>query len=185
MAKNQKGLKEGFRKFLVSLKRKPQTIALVVLLLAFVYYSFNLTHVSDTTAKIQGQGMGLCGFVTMLLSVLSMVCFLNAFPHRKKVNIPMLVLMFAMIGIMLFCDFYYGARVTDAITREVNPIVLNNTNTYISTVQKVLRVHEIILIASAALVALLPVYTPLLRKIKTSVEVEANEDMGNIDLTED
>ena len=50
---------EFIRKRLVALKRKPQMIALAVLAAAFVYYSLNLTQVSNTTAKIYGAGMGL------------------------------------------------------------------------------------------------------------------------------
>lgn len=180
---NPKGIKEFIRKRIVALKRKPQTIALVVLALAFVYYSFNLTSVSNTTAKIQGPGMGLCGFATMLFSVLSMVCFMNAFPHRKKVNIPMLVIMFVMLGTVIFCDFYYGSCITAAINRENNPIDITGTNSYISAVIGMLNVHKIILIIAMALVILLPVYSKLLRKIKTSVDVEDNEGMGMIDIS--
>ena len=88
MAKQPTKKPEFLRKKLVSLKRKPQMIALLVLAAAFVYYSLNLTMISNTTAKIQGAGMGLAGFATMLFSMLSLVCFLNAFPHRKKTNIP-------------------------------------------------------------------------------------------------
>lgn len=175
-------MKEFFRKRIVALKRKPQMIAMVVLAFAFIYYSFNLTNVSDTTAKIQGPGMGLSGFVTMLFSVLSLVCFLNAFPHRKKVNIPMLVLMFLMLGAIVFCDFYYGARINDALLRENNPISITSENAYISAVQSMLKVHAGIVGVGAALVALLPVYTPLIRRINTSVEVAANENMGEIEL---
>ena len=46
MSKFLAGVKEFFRKRMVSLKRKPQTIALLGLLIAFVYYSFNLTKIS-------------------------------------------------------------------------------------------------------------------------------------------
>ena len=59
---------EFFRKWMVALKRKPQMIALTVLAAAFVYYSLNLTQVSNTTAKIYGNGMGLASFATMLFS---------------------------------------------------------------------------------------------------------------------
>ena len=79
MAKQPAGLREFIRKRIVSLKRKPQTIALLVFVVAFVYSSLNLTKVSNTTAKIQGTGMGLAGFATMLFSSLSIVCSLNAF----------------------------------------------------------------------------------------------------------
>ena len=143
---------EILRKWLVSLKRKPQMIALVGLAAAFVYYSFNLTQISNTTAKMYGNGMGLAEFATMLLSMLGLLCFLNAFPHRKKTNIPMLVLMFVMVGIVFYCDIYYGGRITDALTRAENPIVLDSTNTYIANSQNVLEVHKILLIVAVGCV---------------------------------
>ena len=115
-------MNEMLRKLIVSLKRKPQTIAMLSLVIAFLVYSLNLTAISNTTAKIQGSGMGLCGFTTMLLSILSFVCFLNAFPYRKKVNMPMLVLMFAMFAIVVYCDWYYLGAIIRAITRAESPI---------------------------------------------------------------
>jgi glucan phosphoethanolaminetransferase (alkaline phosphatase superfamily) len=175
-------MKEFFRKKMVGLKRKPQTIALVVLVAAFLYYSLNLTQISNTTAKVQGQGMGLAGFVTMLFSMLSLVCFMNAFPHRKKVNIPMLVLMFLMVGVIVYCDIYYGGRITNAITRTDNPIDPAGANSYILKAQNMLKVHMVILIVGAALTALLPVYAPLLKKVNTSIEVAGNEEMAALDL---
>ena len=183
MAKQPSGPKEFLRKRIVALKRKPQTIPLIVLVIGFLYYSLNLTQISNTTAKIQGPGMGLCGFVTMLFSMLSLVCFLNAFPHRKKVNIPMLVLMFLMLGVIIYCDRYYGASITRAITRENNPIDPTGVNSYISTAASMLRVHQIILVIGVVLVALLPVYSKMLRKINTSVEVAGNQSMGAIDIS--
>ena len=71
MKKKNGGMKEFIRRMIVSLKRKPQTIPLIVLAAAFLLYSLSLTHVSDTTAKIQLPGMGLSGFCTMLFSLLS------------------------------------------------------------------------------------------------------------------
>lgn len=182
MAQNPKGFHEFWRKRLVSLKRKPQTIALIVLVIAFLYYSLNLTNISNTTAKIQGPGMGLCGFATMLFSILSLVSFLNAFPHRKKVNVPMLILMFVMLGIVIYCDIYYGGLITRAITRENNPIDTVN-NPYILVAKSVLVVHQIIVIIGLVLVALLPVYGPMIKKINTSVEVEGNQSMAAIDIS--
>ena len=174
---------EFFRKWMVALKRKPQMIAMAVLAGAFVYYSLNLTQISNTTAKIYGAGMGLAEFTTMLLSMLSLVCFLNAFPHRKKTNVPMLVLMFVMVGVIFYCDLFYGNRITEALTRAENPIVPDSSTAYILGAQNMLSVHKILLIAGAALTALLPVYRPLIKRINTSVEVAANEEMGAIDLS--
>ena len=185
MANNPSGLKEFWRKRLVALKRKPHMIPLAVMALAFLYYSLNLTHISDTTARIQGQGMGLAGFATMLLSMLSLVCFLNAFPHRKKVNIPMLALMLIMVGIIIYCDMYYGERITDAITREENRIDPTGPNAFISAAATVLVVHQVILYVGLVLLALLPVYGKALKKINTNIDVADNGGMGKIDITED
>lgn len=178
-----KGLKESFRKLLVSLKRRPHMIALLVFALAFLVYSLNLMNVSDTTAKIQGKGMGLCGFTTMLFSLLSLLCFLNAFPRRKKVNVPMLVLAFLMIGVILFCDRYYLAAITNALTRADNPIEISETTRYIEKAEKMLHNHAVILIAGVVLTALLPVYSKLLRRINTSVSVEDNGKLDAIDIS--
>ena len=49
--------------------------------------------------------------------------------------------------------------------------------------QHVVAVHRILLIIGAALFALLPVYSKLLRKINTSIEVAENKDMGTIDIS--
>ena len=177
------GMPEFIRKPIVSLKRKPQTIPMVVLGITFLLYSLNLTSVSNTTAKIQGAGMGLAGFCTMLFSMLSFVCFLNAFPHRKKVNIPMLVLMFVMFGIVIFCDVFYINAIAAAVNRAENPIVLNANTIYIVNAYNMLNDHVIWMCVTAALVALLPVYGRLLKKINTSVDVEDNGKLDEIELS--
>ena len=183
--KKQRGFKESIRKMIVSLKRKPHTIPLLVLALAFLWYSLNLTHISDTTAKIQLSGMGLCGFCTMLFSLLSFVCFLNAFPHRKKVNIPMLILMFLMLGILIFCDSYYAARITQAITRAEHPIVVDANTAYIPKANNVLMVHRVIVAIGALLTALVPVLRNLLRRIDTSLPVEEAVEMEELYLSDE
>ena len=111
-------MKEFFRKQIVNLKRSPQNIPLVVLVVAFLVYSLNLTYISHTTSRIQGSGMGLYGFITMLLSMLSFVCFFNSFPRRKKPNMPMLILMFIMFAIIIFADIKYRGLIHAALTRS-------------------------------------------------------------------
>lgn len=178
-------IKERGRKLIVSLKRKPQNIPLVVIAFAFLYYSLNMTDISDTTAKIQGAGMGLCGFCTMLFSILSFVCFLNAFPHRKKVNIPMLVLMFAMFGAIIYCDLHYIRAIENALYRAENAITISQNTAYIANAYNLLNNHIVILAVAAGLIVLLPLYSFLIRKINTSIEVEANESMEELDLAEE
>ena len=178
-------LKEACRKFIVSLKRRPSMIPLVVVVIAFLVYSLNLMHVSDTTSLIQGANMGLAGFATMLFSMLSFLVFMNTFPYRKKTNIPMLVILYVMLAIIILADVYYLNGIDAALTREVNPITITMQTAYIAYAQYYLQIHIIILAVAAVLIALLPVYTKLLRKIKTSIEVEDNGEMGAIDLSGD
>ena len=177
------GMPEFIRKFLVALKRQPSTIPFVVLVIAFLQYSLNLTHISDTTAKIQGAGMGLCGFCTMLFSLLSLMCFLNAFPHRKKPVISMIVLMCLMFGIIFFCDWYYATLIQAALNRADNPIVLDSSTIYVALAWNVLQDHMALLIAGVVITALLPVYSRLLRRINTSIQVEDYGRLGEIDVS--
>ena len=181
--KSNGGLKEVWRKFLVSIKRRPQMIPLAVFVAAFLFYSLNMMHISDTTARIQGSGMGLAGFATMLFSMLSFMCFLNAFPYRKKPNVPMLVLLFVMLGIVIFADVYYISAIWAAISRPENPIVVTRDTAYIAFAEYYLRIHIGILVVGIALTALLPVYSKLLRKIKTSIDVGDNGSMESIDIS--
>lgn len=183
--KKNKGVKEFFRRKIVSLKRKPQMIPMIVLAIGFLYYSLNLTHVSDATAKIQLTGMGLSGFCTMLFSMLSFVCFLNAYPHRKKTNIPMLVLMFLMLAILIVCDTFYMGQITKAITRADHPIVVDANTAYITKAYDMLGVHRIIIAVGAVLTLLVPVLRKLLRKIDTSLPIEESVQMDDILLTGD
>lgn len=174
---------ETLRKFIVSLKRKPQNIAMAALVVSFLVYSLNLTSISNTTAKIQGSGMGFTGFCTMLFSILSFVCFLNAFPYRKKANVPMLVLMFGMFAIVAGCDWYYLGAIARAITRAESPISPVDFP-YVAKAQVMLHWHMVLLGVTTLLVITLPVYRKALRKIKTSVDVEDNGRLDAIDITD-
>ena len=179
-----KVIKEAIRKGIVNLKRSPQTIPMVMLLISFVVYSFNLTNMSNTTAKIQGVGMGLCQFCIMLFSVLSFVCMLNAFPTRKKPVLPMVILMFVMFGVIAYCDIHYCNAIMAALTRAESPIVLDVNTIYIANAYNMLQTFLILMGITAVLVLTLPVYTKLIRKINTSVDVEDNGDMAQIEISE-
>lgn len=183
-ARKSGGVKEFVRKKIVALKRNPSVIPLVVMVVSFLYFSLNLTVVSNTTAKIQGSGMGLCQFSVTLLSILNMVCMLNAFPRRKKANVPMVALMFVMFAVMIYADYHYIGRITAAMTRELSPIVIDAGTQYIADAKRMLSHHSVLVIVSAVLVATLPIYSKWLRKIKTSIQVEDNGEMAAIELEE-
>ena len=86
---------------------------------AFIWYSFNLSVISFTTTRLQGNNMGLTGFAVMLFSTLAIVCCMNAFPYRKKVNTPMLVLLYAMLAIVLVCDIHYIGCISDKLGSDI------------------------------------------------------------------
>ena len=182
--KKPSAVKEFFRKQIVTLKRNPQNIPMAMLLISFVYYSLNLTNMSNTTAKIQGVGMGLCQFCIMLFSLLSIVCMLNAFPSRKKPVYPMVVLMFVMFGIMIYADIHFCNGIMAALTRAESPIILDINTMYIANAYNMLQTFMILIGITAVLVLTLPIYTKWIRKINTSVDVEDNGDMAQIEISE-
>ena len=178
-------VKEMVRKFIVSLKRRPHMIPLAVFVVAFLVYSLNLSQVSNTTAKLQSAGMGLAGFAVMLFSMLSLVSFMNAFPYRKPVNKPMLILMFVMNAIIIVADVFYIGAINGVQNNPATRVAITVDTLYIEYARYYLTVHIVILAAAIVLTALLPVYSKLLRKINTNIEVEGNADMGAIDLAGD
>lgn len=186
---NREKVKTSFaelkRKGLVTLKRNPQYIPLAMLLIGFLVYSLNLTEISNTTAKLQGQGMGLCGFASMLFSLLSLLCLLNAFPKRQKPNIFMILVMFVMFGCMFYADYTYVTRILEKVSGPNPTIKLTQATSYITTAKNVMITHMVFLGLTSVCVFLEPLFAKLLRKINTSVEVEENARIDHIDLTEE
>ncbi len=177
--------KEFIRKFLVALKRNPQYIPFASLMLSFLIFSLNLTDISNTTARIQGTHMGLCIFVSMLLSILSMICMLNAFPKRKKPNYPIIALMLLLFAVIIFVDAVYYGRVTTAITAANSPIKITESTMFILTARRVVVAHIVTVAITVVLTALEPLFARLLKKVNTSVEVAEGAHIDSIDLEEE
>lgn len=182
-AKPQKGIKEFFRKFFVALKRNPQGIAMVALAVAFLVYSLNLTSIANTTARINLPNMGQCEFAAMLFSILAFVVFLRAFPKRQKANKIMLGLLFLMFALLVFVDIVYLTRIQEAILNPDNPLVIDVGTAYVAMAINTVVVHIICVGVCAVLVATLPLYGKLLKKINTSIDVEGNGEMEVIDIS--
>lgn len=178
-------IKEGTRKFFVALKRNPQYIPLAALLVSFLVYSLNLTVISNTTNKLLGANMGLCSFVTMLFSILSFVCMLNAFPKRQKPNIFMILIMLVMYGAVIYADYTYVNTIIAEVNHPTHPIVITPELSYIAEAESLLNVHMVLVGITMVCVLLEPLFAKLLRKINTSIDVEDNGEIGNIELTED
>lgn len=190
LTKGQKflaGIKEWFRKQIVGLKRKPQNVAMFFLLATSVYFMFILFNVSQainaSNADPNTPATGICMFVTTLLSLLVLVSFLNAFPKRKKPNLAFIILVFAMIAGMIATDLVYYVQMNNCMSGVANPAE-SAMYAAVSYAQPYIMAHIVLLIVSAVVFALLPVYSRLIRMIDTSVKVtSATENMkGEIDI---
>lgn len=168
---------------MVSLKRSPQRIALLALIVAFLVYSLNLSVISKTTTLLLMPNMGQCEFVAMLFSILAFVCFLRAFPRREKPKIAMIVLVFLMMAALIFVDIVYHSRIIEATTRESHPVEITADRAFVTAAQGVVVMHIIFVAISAVLLATLPLYSKALRKINTSIDVADNGDMQAIDIS--
>ncbi|MDE6690779.1 MAG: hypothetical protein K2K04_02300, partial [Clostridia bacterium] len=112
-------VKEWFRKRVVGLKRKPQNIALLFLLVTSLIYLFSLNTLSPGAYKDfkDTRWLGLCIFVNTLFSILVLVLFLNTFPKYPKankktgkkhyINYVMMALVFVFIAVMITFDVLY------------------------------------------------------------------------------
>ena len=177
-----KDLKESFRKLLVSLKRRPHNIAFVMLLVSFVQYSFNLTDISNTTAQLMRQNMGLYSFVIMLFTTLAIVCFLNAFPKRQKPRWIMVALYVVMIGLVITCDLLYA----DATAKSLASGSFDAEKyPFIPIAQKTVVTNAILLGVTLLLTATIPVYGKLLKKINTSIELEYTDTSAQVELADE
>lgn len=178
-----KSLKELVRKFFVTLKKNPNYIPFVMLIASFLVYSLNLTYISNTTATVQGKGMGLFEFATMLFSILSMICVLNAFPKRQKPNYPMVALIIFLFAIIITSDVIYFTNVAATIEKLGDNIKPATLEEYLRT-QNVLIAHIALTVITGVTVVLEPVFANLLKKINTSVELEET-NVGNIELSDE
>ncbi len=171
---------ERKRKFFVSIKRRPHNIPLVFMAITFMEFSFNLTSISNTTAVVNKSNMGICAFGTMLLSVLAFVVFLNAFPKRQKPKTVMVILLYAMDALIIFCDIIYIMRINEGLLS-----IDVSTRQYIPAAKNVLIIHIVLMVITIVLTACIPLMKKGFAKINTSIEVAGNEDIGNIELSED
>lgn len=190
--KKGKGVKEWFRKKIVALKRKPQNIALLFLAVSTIYFMLALFKISQAIYEVYTQegvetSIGICIFITTLLSLLVLVSFLNSFPKRKKPNIFFIVLVFLMIGAMIACNVVFYVQMSDILALDALQGA-TDTIAKVTTGQTYVIVHIVLLGVSALVFALLPAYRLLINKINTKVELEsATENMqeGAIDIQED
>ncbi len=181
------GIKEWGRKQIVSLKRSPQRIPLIITVICSVLWLIWLFTFSRASYSLQGVDyLGLIVFATTLLSILILPLFLNAFPKRKKPNVVFIALVFIFIAVMIVLDvMYYNKIYTFLFIEESQSTTWIESRPYISSSLNLAIVHIIILAVSALSLALMPLYAPLIKKINTSKEVAGNDIHETIDVEDE
>lgn len=178
-------VKERVRKFFVMLKKNPQLIPIAALCATFLVYSLNLTHISNTTAKIQKPNMGLAEFVTMLFMILSFVCMLGAFPKRKKPKWGMVAIMLVLYVSTILADLLYLDAVSYSFALDYWETLTVMDQYHIVISYNTITTHMILTGVTIACVVAEPLIAKLLKKIKTSIEVEGSGNISNIDIAEE
>lgn len=179
-------VKEWFRKQIVSLKRSPQRIPLLFIVIVSIIWLFWLFTFSRTASRFSEINFaGLSIFINTLLSILIIFLFLNAFPKRKKPNIVMLVLVFVFMAAMIGMDVLYYTQVYKFIYIDggVNEAGLASAP-YALTSLTYSIVHMVLEGVCIVVLALYPVYKKLLLKINTSKEVAGNDINEEIDMVD-
>lgn len=175
--------KEWGRKRLVSLKRKPQTIALIFMLIPSLIYILGLGTMSngvlsETTTSFKGvDWVGHAIFVNNLFSILILLLFLNTFPKRKKPNLIFAALVFVFAIIMILMDVLFYVQMAEATSQEG----INVSNITYSAMNLSI-IHIVFLVIAMVVFAMVPIYKKWLMKINTRKEVESNEIKGTIDI---
>lgn len=167
-------MKEWLRKQLVSLKRNPNYIPLVLMIIACLVFNLNLTAYSKTILLVNANGMGLCSFAITLCSFLSIITYLSAYPKRQKPAYGKIIITSIMMVLSIVCQALFYYFIYEALYLRENPIPMNADRTYVYDAQNIAVVHIIFLFITLIAMLTLPLYKKLLLKINTSVVIEEN-----------
>ena len=181
------GLKEWGRKQIVTLKRSPQRIPLLLTCLTSVLWLLWLFTFSRAAYALSGiTVLGLIVFAATLLSILVIPLFLNAFPKRKKPNIVFIILVFVFFAALIALDVTYYSLCNDFLyVQKAQQQSWIDDRPYIGESFILAIVHIVFIAISALSLALMPVYAPLIKKINTMKAIEENTISGTIDIEDE
>lgn len=173
-------VKEWFRKQIVALKRAPQRIPLVfMVIVTFIWliWLFTFSQAIDATAAVEWTGPAV--FVNTLLSILVLALFLSAFPKRKKANKVMVAMLFVFLILIILCDVLYYVQESAYLNAQEDSFV--SKYPFLESSLTLAIAHIVLNAISIVLIATLPLYRKLILKINTKKVVEENKIVGTID----
>lgn len=182
------GIKEWGRKQIVALKRYPHRIPLAMLVITSLLWLFWLFTFSRSVDAAQSASWtGIAVFANTLLSILILPLFLNAFPKRKPANKIFIALVFIFMAAIVLLDVVYYVQSNDYIVNYLGNAADRWLETYsfFTDAMTLSIVHIVLIGVCALLLALMPLYTPLIRKINTSKNIEGNDIHETIDVEDE
>ena len=161
-------MKEFWKKQIVSLKRRPQTIPLVLLVLSCMIYTFHLTEHSNASMYVSSRIVALYVFIITLSSILVIFSFLNAYPKGRR-KLSMLLIVFLLIAVQLVLDgLYLNIMFSETMVRD-NPVPITQD---IADSMNWTMVHLGALAVTTLAILFQPLYHKLLLRIDTTPETE-------------
>ena len=175
-------MNDFFRKQLVNLKRRPQTISLVLLVVCCMIYTFHLTAHSNASMYVSSRIIALYVFITTLASMLVIFSFANAYARGTKRFRLMMGVVFLLLAIQIALDIVYlNIMFYETMVRD-NPVPITQD---IADSMNWTIIHLSGLGLTVLSIVLLPVYRRLLQKIDTSMEDEEFSDLHAESFVED
>ena len=174
-------MNDFFRKHLVNLKRRPQTIPLILLVVSCMIYTFHLTAHSNASMYVSSQIIALYVFIITLASMLVIFSFANAYARGTRRFTLMMAVVFFLLAVQIFLDIVYlNIMFYETMVRD-NPVPITQD---IADSMNWTMIHLGSLALTALSILLLPVYRRLLQKIDTSIEDEEFDDLQAESLVE-
>lgn len=173
-------MKEYIKKQIVNLKRAPQRIPLVILIICCMIYTFNLSEHSNASIYVSSNIIALYVFIITLSSMLAIFSYMNAYAGGEE-HKRLLVIAILLVLLQVFLDaLYLQIMFYETMYRE-NPVPVTPD---IAASMNMTMVHIGSLVVALAAILLKPVYHRALLKIDTSVlDVEESniKDVTSID----
>lgn len=178
--KFKEGFKEWGRKQIVNLKRAPQRIPLLMLVITtalWLIWLFTFSEAVYYTSAVNWTGLMV--FCNTLLSILILALFLSAFPKRKKANKVFVAMLFVFMALIICCDVVYYILESKYLAEQAQSFV--DTYKFLNSSLNLAIVHVVLVAICAVLLATLPLYSKLINKINTKKEIESTQLSEEID----
>lgn len=180
-------IKEWCRKQVVTLKRMPQRIPIAYqAIVTFIYlvWLFDYSRIMDSLSGV--EWIGIAVFLATLISILVLPMLLNSFPKRKKPSIVFLILVFVFMAAIILADVLYYVQISNFVHNDVNEAAnFLGTNPPVQKALTLAIAHMVLQGISIVLLATMPLYAKLIRKINTRKDIAASGLAEEIDTSEE